>query len=48
MRERVGKLLIGFVAIAIFIGMAETSTDYAKKAGQEHKKHVTEKDEREL
>lgn len=31
MRERVGKLLIGFVAVAIFMGMAESSTNYAKK-----------------
>ncbi|MFD1738754.1 hypothetical protein ACFSCX_19745 [Bacillus salitolerans] len=31
MRKRVAKMLIGFVAIAIFIGLAETSTDSAKK-----------------
>jgi hypothetical protein len=35
MRERVGKILIGFVAIAIFIGVAETSTEYAKKQNRE-------------
>lgn len=31
MRKRIGKLLIGFVVVAIFIGVAESSTDYAKK-----------------
>ncbi|MBM6617422.1 hypothetical protein [Bacillus suaedaesalsae] len=30
MSERIGKLLIGFVVVAIFIGVAESSTQYAK------------------
>ncbi|WP_246942425.1 hypothetical protein [Bacillus pinisoli] len=37
MRERIGKLLIGFVAVAIFIGIAETSTENANKKHQEGK-----------
>jgi hypothetical protein len=50
MRERVGKLLIGFVAMAIFIGMAETSADYAKKQDQHSKQmeNITAKNEHKL
>ncbi|WP_456278419.1 hypothetical protein [Bacillus sp. AK128] len=42
MRERIGKLLIGFVAVAIFIGLAETNTEYANKQNQESKESRVE------
>jgi hypothetical protein len=42
MRARVGKLLIGFVAIAIFIGLAETNTEYANNQNEEAKDTRTE------
>ncbi|MBM7661006.1 hypothetical protein JOC85_001778 [Bacillus mesophilus] len=42
MRIRVGKLLIGFVAIAVFIGLAETNTEYANKQLEEAKETKAE------